>query len=217
MKLAFRLVLFIALLAGLLFGCAGRLDRPFLWAWLAVPVASVLIVARFIDRDLLKERLRPGKGGTDRYLRIVVAPLWGAHLAIAGLDVGRFHWSDHVPLALQIVGLFVFAATYAVATWAILVNRFFSSVVRIQSERGHVLVTSGPYRWVRHPSYTALFIGMPAGGLALGSWWSLAPLVPLLVLLLRRTLVEDRYLHQHLTGYPAYAERVRYRLLPGLW
>jgi len=217
MNLAFRFILFIALLAGLLFGCAGRLDLPFFWAYVAVPVIAALTVARYMDPDLLKERLRPGPGGTDRYLPFVAAPFWVAHLAVAGLDAGRFHWSDHVPLALQIVGLIVFAATHALVAWALCINPFFSPVVRIQSERGHVLVTDGPYRWGRHPGYAALLVGLPLRGLALGSWWSLVPLVPALILILRRTVIEDRFLHAHLAGYPDYAQRVRYRLLPGVW
>lgn len=217
MNLALRFVLFGVLLAGLLFGCAGRWDLPFFWLWLAVPLTAALVIVRYMDPGLLKERMRPGQGGTDRALRIVLIPFWAAHLAVAGLDVGRFHWSSHVPPALQTAALIVFAAAYGLSGWAVRVNRFYSPVVRIQSERGHVLVTSGPYRWVRHPGYTGFFITLPAGGVALGSWWSLVPLVPVLVLLLRRAVIEDRFLHEHLTGYADYARRVRYRLLPGLW
>ena len=216
-KLAIRLPLLIAVLAGILFGCAGRLDLPFFWGWLAVPVVAVLAAVRRVDPGLLQERMHPGPGGADRHLGIVVLPFWAAHIAVAGLDVGRFHWTDHVPLVLQAGGLFVFAATYALAIWAVTVNRFYSPVVRIQSERGHVLVTGGPYRWVRHPGYAGVLVGMPCGGLALGSWWSLAPLAPVVVLLFRRALIEDRYVHQHLAGYPEYAQRVRHRMLPGLW
>jgi len=217
MKLAFLRVLFTALLMTLLFGCAGRLDLPFFWAWLIVSVAASLVIARHMNPDLIKERLRPGQGGADRYVRIMATPFWVAHLVVAGLDVGHFHWSAHFPLALQAVGMIVFAAMYALVVWAICVNRFFSPVVRIQPERAHVLVTSGPYRWVRHPGYAALIIGMPFGGLALGSWWSLVPLFVVLALLLRRTIIEDRFLQQGLAGYADYARRVRYRLVPGVW
>jgi protein-S-isoprenylcysteine O-methyltransferase Ste14 len=217
MKRALQFVLYTAVLAAVLFGCAGRWDLPFFWAWLAVAVAASLVVGQYMDPDLMSERRRPGPGGTDRYLRFVLAPLWLAHVVVSSLDVGRFHWCVQVPLALQVAGLIVFAATYAVVAWAVQVNRFFSPVVRIQSERGHVVVTSGPYRWVRHPGYAALVVGLPSGGLALGSWWSLAPLFPVLILLLRRTAVEDRFLQQELAGYSDYAGRVRYRLVPGIW
>ncbi len=217
MKLALLRILFAALLVALLFGCAGRLDLPFFWAWLALVVAAVVVISRHMDPDLKKERLRPGQGGTDRYLRIIVMPFWIAHFVVAGLDVGRFHWSAHMPLALQVVGLIVLAGTYALAGWAVLVNRFYSPVVRIQAERGHECVTSGPYRWVRHPGYTAALIGLPCGGPTLGSWWSIVPVLPVVVLALRRTIIEDRFLLQNLEGYSDYAHRVRYRLIPGVW
>ena len=131
--------------------------------------------------------------------------------------MGHFHWADSVPLALQVLGLLAVAAAMAVMMWAVAVNRFFSSVIRIQADRGHHLVTTGPYRYVRHPAYACspgLFIG---GGLALGSW--LAALLGLLMVLpiLVRTAREDRTLHDQLDGYAAYAQRVRYRLLPGVW
>ena len=217
MKLVLLRVLFAASLMGLLFGCAGRLDLPFFWAWLTVSVAAVLVIARYMDPGLMKERMRPGQGGLDRRLRFVAVPFWLAHLVVAGLDVGRFHWSGHVPLAVQIVGLIGLIATYALGGWAVCVNRFYSPVVRVQSDRGHVLVTDGPYRRVRHPGYAAFLVGMPCGGLTLGSWWSVVPLAILVLLVLRRTIIEDRYLQQNLEGYADYAQRVPYRLIPGVW
>ncbi len=217
MKLVFRMVLLTALLIAILFGCAGRWDLPFFWGWLTVVATASCLIVRQMDPDLMKERQHPGRDGRDRHLRFVATPFWLAHLVVAGLDVGRFHWSDDVPPALQVVGLLGLAATYVLAGWSIGVNRFFSPVVRIQSERGHVLVTDGPYRWVRHPGYAGFVVGLPLGGLALGSWWSLVPLLPLLVLVLRRTVIEDRFLQQGLAGYTDYARRVRYRLVPGVW
>jgi protein-S-isoprenylcysteine O-methyltransferase Ste14 len=131
--------------------------------------------------------------------------------------VGRFHWSDTVPLVVQVIGLLATAAALAVTTWASAVNRLFSSVIRIQTERGHHVITSGPYRFVRHPAYAVsplLFVG---SGLALGSW--LAALIGVLLVLpvLRRTAQEDRILRERLEGYAAYARKVRYRLFPGVW
>jgi protein-S-isoprenylcysteine O-methyltransferase Ste14 len=122
-----------------------------------------------------------------------------------------------VPLAVQVVALLAMTAALAVLVWAEVVNRFFSAVIRIQTERGHYVITTGPYRYLRHPGYASsplLFIG---GGLVLGSW--LAALIGLFMVLpiVRRTAVEDRLLHEQLEGYAAYAKKVRYRLFPGVW
>jgi protein-S-isoprenylcysteine O-methyltransferase Ste14 len=140
-----------------------------------------------------------------------------AHLVIACLDVGRFHWSNSVPRGLQVAALVLFAVSWLLATWAMAVNRFFSSVVRIQDERGHNLVTVGPYRYVRHPGYLGAIIGMPASAIALGSWWSLVPAAVVSLVVFRRLVVEDAFLKDHLDGYRNYMHRVRYRLLPGIW
>ena len=211
------LLLFVGVLGTALFVSAGRLDLPFFWAYLGVLLTAGLAATPCIDRDLVKERLRPGQGGVDRHLRVWVMPFFLGNLVIAGLDVGRFHWSDTVPLELQIAGLAGMVPAYALSCWAISVNRFFSPVVRIQTERGHHLVTDGPYRWVRHPGYSATLWIFPCAGLALGSWWSLVPLAGAMVLIVRRILIEDVYLMQNLAGYVGYAERVRYRVLPHVW
>src|SRR5207249_4357953 len=100
--------------------------------------------------------------------------------------------------------------------WA-MINRFFSSVVRIQTERGHHVVTVGPYRYVRHPGYAGAIAGFLAGPVVLGSWWAIAAVVPIVAFVLWRTAAEDRFLREKLPGYADYAERVRYRLLPGVW
>ncbi len=210
-------VIYLALVGALLFGCAGRWDLPMFWAYLGVWAASALVGPLVVDPTLIKERIRPGPGGKDYLALAVVSPLWLGQLVVAGLDVGRFHWSDAVPLAVQVAALLAMAAALAVVVWATAVNRFFSSVIRIQTDRGHHLVTSGPYRYVRHPAYAAspfLFVG---AGLALGSW--LAALLGLLLVfpILRRTALEDRTLREQLEGYADYAQNVRYRLFPGLW
>jgi protein-S-isoprenylcysteine O-methyltransferase Ste14 len=207
----------VAIMSAILFGSAGRSDLPLFWAYLGVWAAALVTAGVVSDPTLTRERLRPGPGGKDYLSIIVVTPLWlGLHV-VAGLDVGRFHWSDDVPLPLQVVGLAVMAAALAVMMWALAVNRFFSSVVRIQSDRGHHVITGGPYRVVRHPAYACvpfLFIG---GGLALGSWLTALLSLVMLPLFLRRTAQEDRTLREQLEGYAAYAERVRYRLFPGVW
>ena len=217
LKMGLRVVLGIAVLVALVFGSAGRWDLPFAWAYLAVLIGAMVVTVLIIDKDLIRERARPGPGGVDRSLRFVVMPFFACHIIVAGLDVGRYQWSGQIAAGWQIAGLIGLAGSLALSAWAVRQNRFYSPVVRIQSERGHHVITSGPYRWVRHPGYAAAIVSMLCGGPALGSWWSMLVLAPVFVLILRRAVIEDRYLHEHLEGYVAYAERTRFRLAPGIW
>ncbi len=212
-----RVMIMECLLAAILFASAGRLDLPWFWAVLALHTALVLTGIHFIDPELRQERLRPGPGGRSRQVRMLALPMILAHLMVAGLDVGRFGWSGPMPAAMQGAALVGYAAGTVLSLWAMAANRFFSPVVRIQSERGHHVVTAGPYALLRHPGYTGLIIASICGGVALGSFWSLVPLIPLVAIFLWRTAMEDRFLHEGLEGYTGYAERVRYRLVPGLW
>jgi protein-S-isoprenylcysteine O-methyltransferase Ste14 len=214
--LLIRVVLFLGGTAAIVFGSAGRLDLPFLWAFFGLVVVVWAIGLAAMDRRLLQERMSPGPGGTDRRLRFVVVPFFAGLLVVAGLDAGRFHWS-HLPSWGQILALVALAAGYGLSVWAASVNRFYSPVVRIQADRGHQLITSGPYARIRHPGYAGSLLAILASGPALGSWWALLPAFATVVLLLRRVRIEDRYLHDHLDGYSAYARHVRYRLVPGLW
>jgi protein-S-isoprenylcysteine O-methyltransferase Ste14 len=208
---------FLVVLGALLFGSAGRWDLPMFWAYFGVWFAGTTVGSALIDPTLTRERLRPGPGALFFWSDWLILPLWLGQYVVAGLDVGRFHWSDDVPLPVQVVGLVVMAAALAFGLWATVVNRFFASAVRIQTDRGHHLITSGPYRFVRHPGYASFSLVFPGGGLALGSW--LAAFIGLLMWLpvLVRTAREDRFLQERLEGYGAYAQKVRYRLLPGVW
>jgi protein-S-isoprenylcysteine O-methyltransferase Ste14 len=217
MAMVLRVLILESLLAVTLFASAGRTDLPWFWAFLAVHSVLMTVAMSSIDPDLRRERLRPAPGGKDRSLRLIALPFILAHLIVAGLDVGRAHWSGPLPAGLQAVALVGYAAGMGLSVYAMLNNRFFSPVARIQRERGHTLVTGGPYRFVRHPGYLGAILASACGGVALGSWWSLVPLAPFAVLFLRRTALEDRMLRADLDGYAGYAERVRYRLLPGLW
>jgi protein-S-isoprenylcysteine O-methyltransferase Ste14 len=211
-------IAFTSLWVALLFGIAGRRDLPILWAYCAVNSGLALAGIFTIDPSLERERWRPGPGGVDRKTTAVLVGLcYVAHIAVACLDTGRFHWSDTVPLGLQLTALIAFAASWAEVAWAMAVNPFFSSVVRIQTERGHHLITAGPYRYVRHPGYAGAIIGILCSALALGSWWSLLPAVAMSFAVLRRAALEDAFLRDNLGGYKTYMEKVRYRLLPGIW
>jgi protein-S-isoprenylcysteine O-methyltransferase Ste14 len=208
---------FMGVLGGILFVSAGSWGGPVWWVYLALWTATAVVAPFVVDPGLFRERVRPGPGGKDYFTAILLGPLWLGQYVVAGLDVGRFHWSDTVPLALQIAGLVVVAAGLAVVVWATAINRFFSSVIRIQRDRGHHVITTGPYRFVRHPGYAAALLLFVGGGLALGSWLAVLAGALMCVPILRRTLQEDRTLRQELEGYAQYAEKVRYRLIPGLW
>jgi protein-S-isoprenylcysteine O-methyltransferase Ste14 len=207
----------VGFLFALFFGSAGRWDLPLDWAYFALYLALMLARVCSVDPDLQRERLRPAHRGRDLLPVMLGTPLYLAHYVVAGLDVGRFHWSDGLAPAVQIAGLVFSAGGWALVWWAMVVNRFFVTTVRIQTERGHHLVEAGPYRYVRHPGYAGMSLGFLASPIALGSWSALIPMVPAVLLIIRRAVVEDRLLHQELQGYPEYAARVRHRLLPGIW
>jgi protein-S-isoprenylcysteine O-methyltransferase Ste14 len=200
-----------------LFAAAGTVAIPGFWAYLAILAAVMIVSFAVLDPDLLRERMRPGGKRPPFSLRIFSLVLF-MHWIVAGLDRGRFHWSDTVPGWLQGVCLFTVAAGYALALWAMRVNRFFSSVIRIQTDRGQHVVTTGPYAFVRHPGYTAGILIVAASGPALGSWLAAAFVVIFsLPFLLHRAVTEDRILQAELAGYSDYAAQVRWRLLPGIW
>jgi protein-S-isoprenylcysteine O-methyltransferase Ste14 len=214
-----RVVIFEAVIAAVLFGCAGRLDLPWFWALIAVHSIGLLAGMAGMAPDLVRERVNPSAGpaGKEYVFRLGGTAVILAHLAIAGLDVGRFHWSDPPPVVLRVVGLLIYALGLGVSMWAIVSNRFFSSVVRLQPERGHHVVDTGPYRYVRHPGYAGMIVAALSGCVVLGSWWSGLPMVLFGAMALRRLAMEDRFLNAELTGYRDYAGRVRSKLLPGVW
>lgn len=205
----------VAILA--LFASAGAAAIPSYWVYLAIFGAVFVASFLLLDPDLARERMRPGGKRPPLALQLFSGVLV-AHWIIAGLDHGRFHWSDTVHGWLQWLSLLALAAGYALCLWAMVVNRFFSSVVRIQSDRGQRVVTGGPYAIIRHPGYLAGIVIMVASGLALDSWLATAFLAVFsLPFLLYRAVTEDRVLQAQLPGYQDYAQRVRWRLMPGVW
>lgn len=212
----------IALLgtAAVLFVPAGRLDLPMFWAfWLTLCSigAATLVLVNQKSPGLLQERFRPGPGARDPMSRPLLVLLIFGQWSVAGLDVGRYHWSDIIPVGVQITALLVVACGMAGWGWAMLSNRFFSSEVRIQTDRGHHVESGGPYRFVRHPGYACALLLFAASPVALGSLWAIVPTLGALVMFIRRTAMEDRMLRAELPGYAQYAERVRFRLLSGVW
>ena len=143
-------------------------------------------------------------------------PLYYLQFLVAGLDNARFSWWP-LPFSAVYPGLIVFALAIGLVSWAMAVNQFAESTVRIQSDRGQTVVSTGPYRLVRHPMYVAAILMVVATPLILGSMWALVAAAPLVGLFTVRTALEDRTLRRELAGYQEYAARTRYRLLPGLW
>jgi protein-S-isoprenylcysteine O-methyltransferase Ste14 len=208
---------FVVLMAVVLFASAGTIEILSFWIYLAIFTATIAASFAWLDPGLLRERMRPGGKRPPLGLQLFTAVLV-LHWIVAGLDRGRYHWTDTVPAWLQALGLIAVAAGYALCFWAMRENRFFSSVVRIQTDRGQHLIDTGPYAFIRHPGYLAGILIILASGVALGSWLATALLVILsLPFLLYRAITEDRFLQVELQGYRDYAARVRWRLLPGIW
>jgi len=204
-----------------LFWSAGRIDWWPAWAaiavWLVCFTAMDITIFR-LNPDLLAERLNPPKGAMswDRAILSILRLTQLARYILAGLDQ-RYGWTGGFPLAAQIAGLTVCVLGYAVLVWAMASNNFFSQIVRIQYDRGHVVATGGPYRYVRHPAYAGMILFELAISTLLASWWALVAGGSCALLLLIRTALEDRTLQAELTGYADYSRQVRYRLLPGIW
>lgn len=219
------LVSFLAtlLLSGvLIFGGAGRLNWALGWvfvtAWL-IPKLVFLIVLRLKDPDLLVERATRHKN-TQQYDRILL-PIYFVFafstFIVASLDGGRFRWSGDVHIAWIITAYFIYLLGNSLAGWAINSNPFFSSESRIQTDRSQKVSSTGPYRFIRHPAYSAAFLLWITTGLMLESWWALVPGFLTGLAMIVRTIYEDRMLLAELSGYTEYAQRVRYRLIPGIW
>lgn len=217
LRIVLGLSVFFGLFIGTLFGAAGRWDIPLFWAYAGVMILLMLLSLLGADRELMQERAKPGPGGQDFSMRWYLIVIMVAHLAVAGADVGRYHWSDGVPFWLQAVALALIAAGIGLAKWATSSNRFFSSVVRIQRDRGHRVVDTGPYAYIRHPGYASGILWLLASGVALGSWAATVVAALGVPFYFRRLFLEERVLLAELEGYGEYAQRVRWRLLPGVW
>ena len=216
-----RMGIAIGVFAAALFIPAGRVDWPFAWVLLAMQSAISAITFWSADPELIRERMGAfkGKEGTKKWdvvlvaLMAVAGPI--ATMVVAGFDV-RFGWSEPM-LALQAAAALVMVPAILLVHWAMKTNRFFSAVIRIQKDRGHTVVTGGPYRFVRHPGYVGSIVYCLAMPVMLGSTWALIPGVAVVGIIVLRTALEDRTLRRELPGYAEYASRVRYRLLPGVW
>lgn len=210
----------LAILGGVLFGIAGRVDWPAAWLVILLFTGHLVLSGWLLFRrrpELLEERLTTASNVPrwDRSIARGNRILLPIFLATA-LDAGRFEWSA-MPMVVRAIGTAAVIAAIGVIYWCAAANHFLSARSRIQSERGHTVVQHGPYRFVRHPMYASRIVLTMGVALILGSWIALVPAVLIALLLVLRTSLEDRLLTTELPGYRQYAEHVPERLVPGLW
>ena len=213
----------LAFLLGMavVFILAGRMNYWQGWVFGGIFIIGFSIAAVIYanEIDLAKERVKPGPGTKwwDKVFYAFYIPLHLTVIVVASLDAGRFLWTAQLPAPVYIVGYIAHIFSYFIALWAMGTNRFFSSVVRIQEDRGHEVIQEGPYRFIRHPGYVAGILAGVSTSLILGSLWALIPggiLIPLFII---RAYLEDNTLKKELSGYADYAKKVKYRLVPGVW
>jgi protein-S-isoprenylcysteine O-methyltransferase Ste14 len=202
-------------IAAVICALTGRYQDPWLWGFVATVATLGLYPALGLDADLAKERFHPPEPGADRNFLLAIRLLAIALLVGSCLDL---RWQiTPVPDGARLLGLVGLAGSLGLFFRAMMANRFFSAVIRIQKDRGHHVIDQGPYAVVRHPGYAGMLPSMAFAGLALGSWLGFAIGLGCSLLGLRRVFFEDAYLKAHLDGYREYAARVRYRLIPGVW
>lgn len=220
-KLTIAVLGAVVAFAVVIFWPAGRLDWVAGWVYLGIVALNYLFNVVYLQRvnpDLIEARMRMAKGTKrwDIVWGLVFGPALLSTYIVAGLDAVRFEWST-MPALFWPIGLIIFLPGTLLFSWSMGVNPFFEKTVRVQKERGHRVVDTGPYAVVRHPGYVGFSGWCLSVPLLLASWWAFVPAILSIVGLVVRTALEDRTLREELEGYEAYAKRVRYRLLPGVW
>lgn len=220
-RLILKSILIFILFIAITFISAGRIDYWQGWIFNGLNIFFILLTYIFLlDRkDLIKERLKPGKGMKrwDKIYYAASTPIFFVMFIFSILDAMRFGWGPQVPFFVIIFGIILYTIGQTIVLWSKRTNKFFSSVVRIQSDREQKVCKDGPYRFVRHPGYVGGIIFTIAIPLVLGSFLGLI-LVPItIILILLRTYLEDNTLQKELLGYTDYIKEVRYRILPGIW
>ncbi len=217
-----KLLVAVMMPVALLFGVSGHWDWLAGWVYLVLMIGGGTLAIRIMARRhpaLLRERSeawRNGKAWDKPFLLVIGALGPAATQLVSGLDK-RFGWSPLPNAWVQVAGALAFVAGTALTAWAIAVNPFFSSIVRVQSDRGHHVIARGPYEYVRHPGYVGMAICAIATPALLGTWWALVPALLVVGFVAGRTALEDATLRAELPGYEEYASRTRSRLLPRVW
>jgi protein-S-isoprenylcysteine O-methyltransferase Ste14 len=221
-RIALRLLAAFVVMSAVFFGSAGTVTWPQAWLYIIIQFSFSTATAVWLKKhnpQLLKERmtfLKPAAKKWDKVILVISTIVFFPYLLLPGLDAVRYQWSS-VPLPLS-------AAAYAAVIVSLLLifavmreNAYLSRFVEVQKEKGHKVITTGPYRYVRHPMYVGVIILLYTIPVALGSLWTLIPATVLTLLFVIRTHLEDKTLHEELEGYKAYSTKVKYRLLPGIW
>jgi protein-S-isoprenylcysteine O-methyltransferase Ste14 len=205
----------------ILFIFAWRLD--YYQGWICSGMSILGLIIDFLisgaDVELIKERGKPGTGVKkwDKQILGLSALTTIIAYAVAGLDSGRFHWSAHLNLPICLLGIILFLIGQLLFLFAKKTNIFFSSIVRIQDDRGHSVCDTGLYKFVRHPGYSGMIISWIGFPLLIASTWTIIPVGFAIILLLVRTNLEDNLLINELSGYSEYVKKTRYRLIPLIW
>jgi protein-S-isoprenylcysteine O-methyltransferase Ste14 len=210
---------FILVLGLIYFLSAGGIRIIWGWVFLAIFLLFTIGMLLVAGEGLMEERTKVHKDAKswDRLLSAVPAFSILGMLVVGGLDAGRGHWSPELPLWVHLLAAFSLVGSLLIGIWAVKTNRFYSAVVRIQTERGHQVVDSGPYAYIRHPTYVLMFLLGILLPLLLGSLWALIPGMLGSIGIVIRTALEDKTLQAELPGYTDYSKRVKYRMIPGLW
>ena len=220
-RIIIRAVVTVLFIFAVVFVPAGTFNWPEAWLYLLLYLVSVTGILIWMKKNapgLLKERMSTKKKA-KRWDKIIIKAysfLLIAFLIVPGLDAVRFRWSD-VPFIVKVLGFIGFIPAMVFAFWAMKENAYASNLVRIQKDRGHTVCTTGPYRYVRHPMYVGVILVMLCFPLALGSLYTFIPAFIIISLFILRTSLEDKTLQEELPGYKEYAQKVRYRLFPGVW
>ena len=214
--LAVSLFLFLAL-----FISAGRINYWQGWLYVSMNLFMTLmtVLASMRNTELMSERIKPGKGtkNWDKILLGISAPIYLIMIIVSGLDSGRFHCSPNLHWSLYILAIILTLFGHLIFLIAKRQNKFFSTVVRIQTERGHTVCDTGLYKIIRHPGYFGMIISTLGFPLLLGSLWSIIPVILSISIFVIRTYLEDKTLINELKGYKEYSYKTRYKLIPEVW
>ena len=213
-----QVMMSVILIALMLLASSGKTDWIYAWIYIASSLLVIVINAFIFPAELISERGRK-KENVEKWDRLISGLItfpWLALYIVSGLDI-RFGLSLELASWIHITGLVIFVLGNAFVSWAMVSNIYFSTAIRIQYDRGHTVSIGGPYRFMRHPGYMGMIIYLLASPIILGSIWALIPASLAVILFIIRTAFEDNTLKNKLEGYKEYAERVKYRLILGIW